>query len=64
MSSVIGDSQISLAYRRLLIAAIQLAVDCSEPRSLHARCCAPKLTGQFASESKFTYVFILTDFKK
>ena len=62
MSSVVGDSQISLKYcRRHLLAAIQLAVSDSE--LYFACCCALKRTGIFATESKVN-VFILTDFKK
>ena len=62
MSSVVGNSQISLKYcRRHLLAAIQLAVSDSE--LYFARCCALKWTGTFATESKVN-VFILTDFKK
>ena len=46
MSSVVGDSQISLAiYRRHLIAAVELAVVVSY--ALLARC-ALKRTGTFA----------------
>jgi len=62
VSSVIGDSQSSLKLCWMhLLAAIQLAVSCSE---LHfARCCALKWTGIFALESKVN-VFILFDFKK
>ena len=45
--------------RRHLIAAIQLAVSCSE--LYFARCCALKWTGKYASESKL--MFILIDFK-
>ena len=57
MSSVVGDSQISLKRcRRQLSAAIQLAVSDSE--LYFARCCALKRTGTFATESK-VYVFIL-----
>ena len=60
MSSVVGDSQISLKwclqkFRRHLLAAIQLAVGCSE--LYFARYCALKLTGTFASESKVVWLF-------
>ena len=62
VSSVVGDSQISLKYcRRHLLASIQLAVSDSE--LYFDRCCALKRTGTFATESKVN-VFILTDFKK
>ena len=27
------------------------------------RCCAPKRTGKYASESKVMYLFLITDFK-
>ena len=48
MSSVVGDSQISSTiYRRHLIAAVELAVSCSELYALLARC-ALKRTGTFA----------------
>ena len=58
MSSVVGDSQISLKKcRRHLLAAIQLAVSCCE--LYFARCCAVKRTGTFASESKVTCLFYL-----
>ena len=52
--SVVDDSQISLRvwYRRHPIAAIQLAVSCSE--LYFACCCALKRTGTFASERKDT----------
>ena len=60
MSSMVGDSQISLKYcRRHLLAAIQLAVSDSE--LYFARCCALKRTGTFTTESNVN-VFILTDF--
>ena len=56
MSSLVGDSQISLTqYRKHLIAAIQLTVSCSE--LYFSRCCALKQTGIFASESKVMYLF-------
>ena len=61
MSSVVGDSQISLKCRRYLLAAIQLAVSDSE--LYFPRCLALKRTGTFATESKVN-LFILTDFKK
>ena len=62
MSSVVGDSQISLkSCRRYLLDAIQLGVSDSEP--YFARCCALKRTGTFATESKVN-LLILTDFKK
>ena len=62
MSSVVGDSQISLkSCRRHLSAAIQLAV--SNSKLYFARCCALKRTGTFATESKVN-VIILMDFKK
>ena len=49
MSSVVGDSQISLKWcRRYLLATIQFAVSCNE--LYFARCCALKRTGAFASE--------------
>ena len=51
MSNVVGDSQISLMY----IAAIQLAVSCSELYS--ARCCALKRTERLALESKVMCLF-------
>ena len=51
MSSVVGDLQISSTYWRHLIAAIELAVSCSE---LYALLCALKRTGIFALESKVT----------
>ena len=58
MSSVVGDSQISLKQcRRHLLAAIQLAVSCCEP--YFTRCCAVKRTGTFASESKVMCLFYL-----
>ena len=58
MSFVVGDSQISLKLcRRHLLAAIQLAVSCSE--LYFARCCALKRTGTFACIGKQGYVFIL-----
>ena len=54
MSSVVGDSRISLKYcRRHLLTAIQLAVSCSE---LYYNC-ALKRTGTFASERKATCLF-------
>jgi len=54
VSSVVSDSQISLAwYRRDLMAAIQLAASCGE--LYFSRCCV--LTGTFASESKVTSLF-------
>ena len=56
VSSVVGDSQISLILCwRLLIAAIQLAVSCSE--LYLSRCCALKRFGIFASESKVMCLF-------
>ena len=62
VSSVVGDSQISLKWcRRYLLAAIQLAVSDSE--LYFPRCLALKRTGTFATESKVN-LFILTDFKK
>ena len=58
MSSVVGDSQISLKLcRRHLLAAIQLAVSCC--KLYFARCCAVKRTGTFASESKVMCLFYL-----
>jgi len=58
VSSVVGDSQISLIYyRRHLIAAIQLAMSCGE--LYFSCCCALKQTGAFASESKVTCLFWL-----
>ena len=63
MSSVVGDSQISLKLCwRHLLAAMQLAVSDSE--LYFACCCALKRTGTFAAIGKQGYVFILTDFKK
>jgi len=53
VSSVVGDLQISSTYWRHLIAAIELAVSCSELYALLA-CCALKRTGIFALESKVT----------
>ena len=52
----VGDSQISLKLcRKRLLAAIQLAVSCSE---LYFACfCAVKRTGTFASESKVMCLF-------
>ena len=51
MSSVVGDSQISLKQcRRHLLAAIQFAVSCSELYFAH--CCALKRNGKSATESK------------
>ena len=44
------------------LAAIQLAVSCSE--LYFARCCALKRTGTSASESKVTCFLFLTDFEK
>jgi len=56
VSSVVGDSQISLiSYWRHLIVAIRLGVSCSE--LYFARCCALKRTGTFASEIKVTCLF-------
>ena len=56
MSSVVGDSQISLKYcQRQLLAAIKLAVSCSE--LYFARYCDLKRTGSFASESKVMCLF-------
>ena len=56
MSSVVGDSQISLKWcRRHLLAAIQLTVSCSE--LYFARYCALKRTGTYASESKVMRLF-------
>jgi len=56
VSSVVGDSQISLTwYRRHLMATIQLAASCGE--LYFPRCCALKRTGTFASESKVTCLF-------
>ena len=51
MSSVVGDSQISLKFfRRHLLATIQFAVSCFEE---YFTCsCALKWTGTFASERK------------
>jgi len=51
VSSVVGDSQISLIYcRRHLVAGIQLAVSCTE---LYFSCYfALKRTGTVASENK------------
>ncbi len=46
--------------RRHLIAAIQLAVSCSE--LYFVRCCALKRTGKYAPDSKVMCLF-LTDFK-
>ena len=58
VSSVVGDFQISLIQCRWhLIAAIQLAVSCSE--LYFTRCCALKRTGTFASESKIMCLFQL-----
>ena len=58
VSSVVGDSQISLKlYRRHLLAAIQLAVSCCE--LYFTRCCAVKRTGTFAPESKVMCLFYL-----
>jgi len=55
---MVGDSQISLtAYRRHLLAVIQLAVRCCE--LYFASCCAVKRTGTFATESKVMYLFHL-----
>ena len=62
MSSVVGDSQISLKYcQRQLLAAIKLAVSCSE--LYFARYCDLKRTGSFASESEVMCLFqiILSD---
>ena len=58
MSLVVGDSQITLTYywRHHLIAAIQLAVSCSELYLAHY--CALKWTGKFALESKVTCLLI------
>ena len=51
MSSVVGDSEISLKWcQRYLSATIQFAVSCSE--LYFARCSALKWTGTFASERK------------
>ena len=54
---MVSDSQISLilCWPRLLIAAIQLAVSCSE--LYLSRCCALKRTGIFALESKVMCLF-------
>jgi len=58
VSSVVGDSQISVKKcRRHLLAAIQLAVSCSE--LYFARCCALKRTGTFVLESKVMCLFSL-----
>ena len=51
MSSVVGDSQITLKKcPRHLLAAMQFAVSCCE--LYFARCCAVNCIGIFASESK------------
>ena len=51
MSSVVGDSQISLKWcQRHLLATIQFAVSCRE--IYFGRCCALKQTGPFALERK------------
>ena len=60
MSSVVGDSQISLEIVKFeivlgFLAAIQLAVSCSE--LYFARCCALKRSGTFASENKVMCLF-------
>jgi len=58
VSSVVGDSQISLTwYLRHLVAAIQLAASCGE--LYFSRCFALKRTETFASESKVTCLFSL-----
>ena len=62
--AVVGDSQISLilvSETPYLMAAIQLAVSCSE--LYFVRCCVLKRTGMIRV-GKQGYVFILTDFKK
>jgi len=60
VSSVVGDSQISLKEcRRHLLGAMQLTVSCCE--LYFARCCAVNWTGTFASESKVMCSVYLTE---
>ena len=62
MSSVVGDSQISSTKcRRHLIAAVELAVSCSELCFAHPLCLE---TDWNIRVVKYGYVFILTEFKK
>ena len=56
MSSVVGDSQISLKWcRRHLLATIQLVASCSELYFAHD--CALEQIGTFVSESKVMCLF-------
>jgi len=62
VSSVVGDSQISLSmYRRHLIAAVELAVSCSELCFARPLCLE---TDWNIRAAKLCYMFIFTEFKK
>jgi len=62
VSSVIGDSQISLTkYWRHLIAAIQLAMSCSELCFARLLCLEMDWNIHIGKQG---YMFNLTDFKK
>ena len=62
VSALVGDSQISLIWcPRHLVAAVELAVSCSQ--LYFARRCDLKQTGTFSSESKVMCFFLIfTDF--